>query len=62
MNPQYLGDAVYIQTDVENSNLILSLTTHILDESAVIIYLEDDTTLAVLKYIKANRPDLLTSL
>ena len=64
MNPQYLGDGVYIQVDKEENTLMLTTGNHIFNfcENDSKIYLEDATMLALLKYIKANRPDLLTSL
>lgn len=51
-NPQYLGDGVYISYDKQANGLVLTTTSHLLQEADNIIFLEEPVVQALLNYIK----------
>ena len=48
--PEYLGDAVYIQPDPDGG-FILTTASHLVDDAGNVIYLEPEVVKALVNYL-----------
>lgn len=52
MNPQYLGDGVYIQYDHISKQFAITTGSHKYEDSDAIIYLEHEVAKPLIRYIQ----------
>lgn len=52
MNPQYLGDGVYIRHNLQIRQFVLTTGSHELGDADAIIYLEHEVAALLIQYLK----------